>query len=276
MSNIFSKAFGKKDKRLGLALGGGGAKGGVHLGALRAFEEEGIEFDVISGTSVGSIIGALYARGLSWREIEGMISSAGLSDLKSFVFARLAGGGIDDIISLATGNLDFAELKKPFGCVAVDLFSGEEKVFTEGNLAKALGASSAIPPYFGAVTIDGKQYLDGCYRNIIPCDVAVSLGADYVVGIDLSMNRQSTENGKKLLDELYPNNNIPVSNPSKAGYEACNFMLAPDLSKYTATSFEAVGELFDIGYFLAKEQMPDVKKSLEEAGVRNFKKVKNT
>lgn len=271
MSELFSKLFGKKKKTLGLSLGGGGAKGGVHLGALRAFEEEGIEFDVVSGTSIGSIIGGMYARGLSWREIEAVISSAGLNDLKNLIFTRLAGGGIDEIIALATGTLEFSDLKKPFACVAVDLFSGEERVFKEGNLIKAMGASSAIAPYFRAVTIDGRQYVDGAYRNIIPCDAAVGLGADYVVGIDLSMRRETTARGKRFLDDMYPNNNVPIVNPTEAGYKACDFMLAPDLAEFSSTSFNAVGEMFDIGYFTTKENIPAIKRDLYSKGIRKLK-----
>ena len=99
----------KNKKKIGLALGGGGAKGAVHLGALRAFEEENIRFDMIAGTSIGSIVGALYAKGFSFREIEQVLSGCGLDDVKRLVIARLGGSNIDEIIEKATGKMDFSD-----------------------------------------------------------------------------------------------------------------------------------------------------------------------
>ena len=210
MSEFINRIFKKKKKKIGIALGGGGVKGSVHLGALRAFEEEGISFDVVAGTSIGSIVGALYARGLSWREIEGVILNSTLSDVKSLIVSRLSGMGVDGIISAMTGGVEFSDLKLPFGAVAVDLDSGEEIVFTKGNLIKSIGASSAIPPYFNAVEIDGRRYVDGAFANIIPCDVAKSLGADVVIGIDLSNNRKRSDRSKFFLDEMLLHKNYKL------------------------------------------------------------------
>lgn len=264
MSEFIKRIFGTgKKKKLGLALGGGGVKGSVHLGALRAFEEEGISFDVVVGTSIGSIVGCLYARGLSWREIEGVILNSSISDVKNLIVSRLSGVGVDGILSSAVGKLDFSDLKIPFAAVAVDLENGEEKVFTEGNLIKSIGASSAIPPYFRAVEIDGRRYVDGAFANIIPCDVARSLGADIVIGIDLSNNRKRSDRSKFFLDEMYPDNGVPVCDPSSKGYEACDVMIAPDMQEYTATSFGAVAEMFDLGYFETKKLMPQIKEIIE-------------
>lgn len=251
---MFGKS--KNNKKLGLALGGGGAKGAVHLGVLRAFEEEGVRFDVVAGTSIGSIIGGLYAKGYGWREIESVIMGGGVNDVAAMFIKRVAGSGVDEMIGEIVGKTDFSDLKLPFAAVAVDLDSGEEKVFTQGDVATCMGASSAIAPYFRAVTIDGRRYVDGAYRNIIPCDAARALGCDKVVGVDLSCGRRSTANGKKILDEMYPSNGIPVCNPTQKGYSACDYMIAPDLAAFTSTDFRNMGEMFDIGYFSAKEAMP--------------------
>ena len=252
----------KSGKKLGLGLGGGGAKGSVHLGALKAFEEEGITFDAVAGTSIGSIVGGLYARGLSAREIEAVVLGSGINDVKTILMSRLSGSGVDGLIGIATGKMDFSDLKIPFAAVAVDLYSGEEAVFTEGDLVKCMGASSAIPPYFRAVEYNGRTYVDGAFRNIIPCDAARNLGADVVVGIDLSGNRRSSENSKRALDEMYPVNGITVCDPSAAGYDACDVMIAPDLSAYTATSLGSLTEMFEIGYFAAKEKIPEIRAAL--------------
>ncbi len=268
MIKFFKGFFAKKKIKLGLGLGGGGAKGSVHLGALKAFEEEGIVFDIVAGTSIGSIIGGLYARGYSAREIEGFVLSAGINDLKNLIIARISGSGIDGLLQTALGRIEFSELKKPFAAVAVDLASGQETIFTEGNLIKAMASSSAIAPYFRSVNYNGKEYVDGAYKNIIPCDVAKNMGADFVIGIDLSGGRQTTEGGKKMLDDMYPSNGVAVCNPTAAGYASCDFMLAPDLSGFTSTSFGGIGQMYDIGYFTAKEKMPDIKLALKKAGYK--------
>lgn len=261
---MFSIFNGKKNNVRGLALGGGGAKGSVHLGVLRAFEEEGIKFDVLSGASIGSVAGCLYAKGLSYKEIEAFVMASGIADVKNLVVARMGGDGIDAILQKALSFMDFSEMKKPFAAVAVDLESGEEKHFTDGNLIKGIAASCAIAPYFPPVEIDGRKYVDGAYRNIIPCDVVKSMGADFVVGVDLSNYRTSNEEGKRLLDSMYPECGVPISNPSEAGYEACDVMIAPDLTPYTATSFESIGEMFDLGYFAAKEKMNEIKEKAKQ------------
>lgn len=269
---FFSKLFKKQPKKLGLGLGGGGAKGSVHLGVIRAFEEEGITFDTVAGTSIGSIVGGLYARGYTSREIENFIVGSVFGDLKRLVVARFSGQGVDGIIASMLGKVEFTDLKIPFAAVAVDLDSGEEKVFTDGTLSKCMGASSAIPPYFKAVTIDGKRYVDGAYRNIVPCDVARGLGADFVVGVDLSNHRETTAQGKRALDDMYPGNGVPVCDPTAAGYAACNYMITPDLREYSSTSFGSLYEMFDIGYFAAKESMPDILAAMKKAGVKFNKK----
>ena len=256
--------FNRKSKlTLGLGLGGGGAKGSVHLGALRAFEEEGLCFDVFAGTSIGSIVGGLCARGYSSREIEALFVGGGVNDIGKLMMAQITGLGMDGLLAKLFGNMSFDELKHPFASVAVDLASGEEAVFTDGDLAKCVAASCSILPYFRAVEIDGRAFVDGAYRNIIPCDAAKNLGADFVVGIDLSNNRQSTEKGKAQLDEAYPHNGVPVCNPSENGYLACDYMIAPDMAGFSATSFSSVSEMFDIGYFAAKESIADIKTAIE-------------
>ena len=262
------KLFGrrKNEKRLGLGLGGGGAKGSVHLGALRAFEEEGIRFDVVAGTSIGSFIGALYAHGYTAGEIEAILIGSDLDDVKSFLMARISGVGIDGILAKSTGNMEFEDLKIPYAAVAVDLASGEKVVFTDGVLSKCMGASCAIPPYFKAVEYLGRRFVDGAYADVIPCDVAKELGADFVIGIDLTGNRRSSARSKKTLDEMYPNNGVRVCDPSAEGYAACDYMLAPDLKGFGATNVGAMGEMFDIGYFFAKEHMAEIKTALKKAG----------
>ena len=109
MFKLFKNSLKKqKEPVLGITFGGGGAKGSVHLGVLRAFEEEGISFQVVSGTSVGSLIGAMYARGLGWREIEGVLAAGGMSDFKTLLMSRVSGQGIVGVIDKMLDGMEFS------------------------------------------------------------------------------------------------------------------------------------------------------------------------
>jgi len=223
---------------------------------------------VVSGTSVGSLIGAMYARGLGWREIEGVLAAGGMSDFKTLLMSRVSGQGIVGVIDKMLDGMEFSDLKKPFAAVAVELKSGRERAFTEGRLCECLGASCAILPYFLPVEVDGIRCVDGAYSNIVPCDAAKALGADFVVGVDLSMGRQNIDSGKRVLDEAYPENGIVPCNPTAKGYAACDVMIAPDMTDYSSLSFNALHEMFDTGYFTTREMMPEIKKKLKKAGYK--------
>jgi NTE family protein len=252
----------KKPKalKLGIALGSGGAKGYAELGALKAFEENGIEFDCIAGTSIGSIIGAFYAAGYTCTDIFEMLKRIDFGEIKNLFMMNMDTSGLFSVIDREIGSLNIEELKKPFKCVATEIESGDEFVFDSGSVAKALCASSCMPPFFKPVVIGDKRFVDGAYSNSIPADLVRGMGADFVVGIDLS-TRDAKPNP---LLKLFPTYKGKVEEPWKKGYENSDIMLHPDLSDYTSVSFFKGSEMFDIGYSLAIEKMPEIKKAIEE------------
>lgn len=260
---FFSWLFRKskqKNIKIGLALGSGGAKGFAHLGALRAFEENGIEFDIVAGTSIGSIVGAFYANGYSSVDILELLKRIDFSEFKKLFMMQIDSSGLYQVIKNQLGDLDFNELKKPFKAVATELETGKEKVFESGNVAKALSASSSIPPFFRPVIIDGVKYIDGAYTNAIPADLVKNMGADYVVGIDLSTNKSKAG----LLKLIFPTYKSEVENPSAKGYEFSDVMLHPDLNEFSSVSVGAGSFMYDIGYHHALSFIPKIKKDLEE------------
>lgn len=252
----------KKPKtiKLGLALGSGGAKGFAELGALKAFEENGIEFDYIAGTSIGSIVGAFYSAGYTCTDIFEMLKRINFGEIKNLFMMSMDTSGLNSVIDREIGSLNIEELKKPFKCVATELESGDEHVFDKGSVADALCASSCMPPFFKPVVIDGKRYVDGAYSNSVPADLVKQMGADYVVGIDLS-TRDAQPNP---LLKLFPTYKGKVEEPWAKGYEFSDVMLHPDLSDYSSVSFTKGNEMFDIGYSLAIEQMPKIKAQIEQ------------
>ncbi len=268
---------------LGIALGSGGAKGLAHLGALKAFEEEGISFSVVTGASVGAIVGALYAKGYSSADmvaiVEGLNRREFSKNLRPFADLTFAEKFLAQYL-----DGDISSLPKPFAAWVTEGKTNCGVAIEEGNIARVLTASAAIPPYFRSVEIGGKKYYDGAFSNAVPADVCKRLGADLVIGIDLAAFLR-TEEEKSVISRLVGSALSYVS-PVKytedcrsRGYAAADVMLRPNLHDYTATdiSAAAMNEMFEIGYREAKQRMPEIKRAIEEATRRvRKKKVKQT
>ncbi len=246
--------------KLGLALGSGGAKGFAHLGALKAFEENGLEFDFIAGTSIGSIVGAFYANDYSSTDILELLKRIDFNEFTNLFMMQMDSSLLYKLIKKQLGDLEFSELKKPFKAVATELETGMEKVFESGSVAKALSASSSIPPFFKPVIIDGKRYIDGAYTNSIPADLVKSMGADYVIGIDLSTKSSKAS----ILKKIFPTYKSEVENPSAKGYEFSDVMLHPDLNRFSSVSISAGSFMYDIGYHHALSFIPKIKEDLDK------------
>jgi NTE family protein len=175
--------------RIGLALGGGGARGFAHLGALRVLEQEKIPIDLVVGTSVGSLIGALYAD--QGRLIDAEITAFEVEEEDLFdyhAFAILSGGlvkgeRLERFLRTKLKHQAIEEMAVAFAAVAVDLESGKTVIFRRGAAATAVHASCAIPGVFVPVQIDGRTYVDGGVTNPVPASVARDLGADVVIAM---------------------------------------------------------------------------------------------
>ena len=209
--------FRKKEKRLklGLALGSGGAKGFAELGALYAFEQNGIEFDVVAGTSIGSIIGAFYANGYTSTDIFEMLKRVDVSEIKNLFMIKMDTFGLSKVIDKNIGTDNIEDLKTPFFAVATQLSTGEEKVFSSGSVAKVLCASCCYPPIFKPVVIEGESYIDGAFTNSVPADVVKNNGADYVVAIDLTAHQKKDG----FLSKILPKYKSKVEKPWQKGYD---------------------------------------------------------
>ena len=255
---LFKKNKKTKKITVGLALGSGGAKGFAELGALKAFEEAGIKFDMISGASIGSIIGAFYADGYSVTDIGEMIAKINPSEIVNPLLMGMDMGGLQKVIDRELGEKNIEELKLPFIAVATEIESGEDRAFTTGNTALALCASASIPPFFKPVYIDGVRYVDGAYSNSVPADHLRKRGADYIVGIDLS----TRESKASLLSKIFPIYQPKEQSPWQKGYDNADVMLHPDLTGYKSTSFKYSARMFEIGYHHAKEFIPKIKEDL--------------
>ena len=265
---FFSRLFKRKKQKqikLGLALGSGGAKGFAELGALVAMEENEIFFDVVAGSSIGGIIGAFYADGYTASDITAIISGLNFSEIITAKMINMDSDGLFKVLDRELGNLNYDELKKPFKCVATEYESGKEKVFDSGNIASTLCASSCYYPFFKPVVIDGVTYVDGAYVNSVPADVVKDMGADYIVGIDISNHESKTGFLMKMLSY-----GKKTSEPWKKGYDNSDVMIHPDLSAYKSTSLSEGKAMFALGYAAASEVIPKIKSDI--AHLKNHKK----
>lgn len=240
--------------KFGLVLSGGGARGIAHLGVIKALEEWGIEPAVISGTSVGAILGALYAGGMKPDEIiEAILQTKIYRSLRpAWTWKGLL--RLDSIKVLLEKYLPhntFDQLQKKLTVVATDLEAGRARYFTEGELIPALLASSCVPGMFNPVEIDGKTYVDGGITDNLPaciirneCDLVIGLHCNPIVHIESVTNFRSVLERTLL---LAINGNAV---PSKS---CCDIIIEPsDLGRISTFEVAKARELMDIGYLYTK------------------------
>ena len=181
----------KDNIKIGYALGGGAARGLSHIGVLKVLDEYGISPDIIVGTSIGAIVGALYAGGYKARDIERLVLGLDWKKLVRLVDVTfpqsglLQGKRVVSLLKSILGGTTFFQLKIPFACVATDIINGEQVVLRDGSLIEAIRASIAIPGIFTPVVIMGRYLVDGGLVNTVPVSVCREMGAEYVVGVNV-------------------------------------------------------------------------------------------
>lgn len=185
----------KRKRRIGFVLGSGSARGWAHIGVLQALLEEGIRPDVVSGCSIGALVGAVFAEGrldrletwvraLDWKAVLRLMDPGWRGGL-------LAGGRLIEVLESQFVDRDFSELELPLGIVATDLASGSEVWLREGRVADAVRASFATPGLFTPVWRDGAFLVDGGVVNPVPVSLARAMGAEVVIAVDLGADRLS-------------------------------------------------------------------------------------
>ena len=175
--------------KVGLALGGGAAKGFAHIGVIKMLQANGIAVDVVAGTSAGSVVGALYAGGMDAFALQQKavaLDESSIRDVSLFGGGLIKGQKLQDYVNSQVANRPMQQLRKPFAAIATRLDTGERTVFVRGNTGQAVRASSSVPGVFEPVTIAGVRYVDGGVTSPVPVDAARGLGADVVIAVDIS------------------------------------------------------------------------------------------
>lgn len=262
-SNLFRKRLKPikhKKVKVGLALGGGGARGFAHLGVLKAFEENNISFDYVAGTSAGSLVGALHCAGLTYQQIYNIAKDLKKKDIKpgTFMFVPSKTEGLQKVIISAIGDISFQELKKPFAAVAVDLISADEIIITHGSVAKAVAGSCAVPGVFVPVEFEHMHLADGGLQNTIPADVPRLYDCDYVVAVDVNSTRGEGTDSLKMIDVLPATIRILMKSNAVKGYLNADVIIQPNLKRFKSTKMDGFEEMIEEGYRAAMDKMPEI------------------
>lgn len=274
LSRFFQNSFKKhkvnKTIKIGVAFGGGGTKAFAHLGAIKAFEEYGIKFDYVSGTSAGSLIGALYAAGLGYSQIYEIGKKLKVSDFKpsKVFFMPSKTDGVESIITQNVPYENIEDLPMPYAACAVDLLTTKEVTITKGSIAKAVASSCALPGLFAPVEYKDMLLADGGLHNTIPATIPKHFGCDYVVGIDCNPTRGQGAKSAKTVDVLMCSLGILLKNNTKKGYENSDVMIQVNTGKYKFTKLDGYEEMIEEGYRATIDKMDEI---LELFGKKNIK-----
>ncbi len=267
-----------KRPKIGLVLSGGGAKGFAHVGVLKVLEQAGIKIDYIGGTSMGAVVGALYASGYNAAQLDSIVSITNFDNLlidyiprssKSFyekrndeLYALVLSFnkfklGVPQSLSKGMFNYnmfnritlhvrhvrDFSQLPIPFLCMATDIEIGKQVILDKGVLAQALFASSALPSVFSPVTLDGKLLVDGGVSNNYPIEEIRKLGADIIIGVDVQSGLRDKEQLQDATKILFQITNLDMIERMKANSKNTNIYIKPDIKDIGAVSFEKAKEI---------------------------------
>lgn len=252
--------FGRDKVKIGIAFGGGGARGFSHLGAIKAFEEFGIKFDYVAGTSAGSLVGAFYAAGYSFQEMYDVVKTMRVKDIRKNVlpFTPSKLDGLINIVKGRLGDINVQDLPKPFSAVAVDLKSTKEVCISKGNLAKALAGSCAVPGVFQPVEFENMLLADGGLQNTIPADVPRYFGCDYVVSVDVNKSRTYGTDSNKFIDVIMCSIRILMKSNAVRGYVNSDVVIAPETKRFKATKTDGLDEMIEEGYKATIDAMPSI------------------
>lgn len=254
----------RKNFKIGLALGGGGARGFAHIGVIKALEEEGISFDFVAGTSAGSFVGALYCAGFSAQQMIDMAHTFSLKEIKTSKIPLVPNKteALEGVVNDFLHGVNFAQLKIPFCAVAVDIRSGNEIHVTKGNVAKAVSASCAAPGFFTPVALDSYLLFDGGLSNNIPSNVPKLFGCDAVIAVDINSTRGQGTTSDKYIDLLISSMSIMMKSNSLKGYLNADVMIQPNMKRFRSTKIIDLDDMVDEGYKATKNKIEEIKRVL--------------
>ena len=250
---------------LGLALGGGFARGLAHIGVLKALEEAEIPVDFVAGTSVGAIIGACYCAGMNAGEIEEVARAARFKHFARWTLSRYGFCSNDRMTQFCARVLRvtaFEDLKIPLAVTATDFHTGEAVVFTKGPLVAPIRASCAYPGMFHPVEIDGRSYVDGMLAYAVPTTPLRAMGAERVLGIYLSAHWAQDREPRHLFEVIGQCFSIAQARMCDLWKKDADLVVEPDVTGFTYDCFDHAKELIALGEESVRAVVPQLRTML--------------
>ena len=247
--------------RIGLALGGGAARGFAHIGVIQVLEEAGIKPDLVAGTSAGSLVAAMYASGKSGQEMAALAHTMDEGMLTDWSFpARglIRGEALARYAREQTGGRSIEQMKMPLGIVATDLDSGAPILFQRGDTGAAVRASSAVPAMFQPVRIGAREYVDGGLVSPVPVRFARQMGAEMVIAVDISSppDGNATSDVMKMLLQTFA---IMGRSINQFELKDADVVLRPALAGVSSADFSARLKAIQAGRDVALKLLPELK-----------------
>ncbi|GGA33333.1 esterase [Kroppenstedtia guangzhouensis] len=256
--------------KVGLALGSGGARGLAHIGVLKVLQREGIPVDVIAGSSMGSLVGSLFAVGLDLDMIEGLAVHLKRKHWLDLTVPRrgfVTGEKVKEMIRLLTRGRTLEELPIPMGVVATDLNRGERVVFQTGPLDLAVRASISIPGIFEPVRWQGRTLVDGGVVDRVPVSVVKEMGAEMILAVDV-VPRTTSVRIRNIFDVIAQTLSVMEREILNQRLLEADVLIHPDLADISPTAFTRVEECIRLGEEAALLQVDRIKRLIAKRGAR--------
>lgn len=254
--------------KIGIALGGGGARGLAHIGVLKILEKNKINIDFIAGTSMGAIIGAFYAAGLSLEHLEKLATSTDWKKIFSLLDPKLkdglfSGEKLIEFLKKEIGDIEFKKLKKPLFIAATDFTTAKTKIFKTGKIIPALRASSSLPIIFNPVKSKKEILIDGCFSLPVPVEPLIQAGADLIVAVNLDADYFSHKNSSIGLFNTINNSILLLRHHlSAANCAKAQIIIRPRVGKYGWYDFFKAKEIIEAGESETKKIIHKLKSGL--------------
>ncbi len=264
---IFISQFPPPMDQIGLVLSGGGARGAAHIGVLKAFEEYGVSITHVSGTSVGAIIGALYAGGVHWSEMLTFLKTTSVFHAKRFAFNKP--GFLDtekfyDDLKVYFPRDNFDSLSKPLFITATNILTGDLKIFSRGQLIKPVIASASFPGVFTPTEINGSYFIDGGILNNFPVE-PLKTRCDTIIGVYINSLKKiritDLNHSYTVADRALK---IRAAADSLKKFPDCDFIISPeDLGDYAIFGMSNMDAIFELGYSATIKMLKENKSLLK-------------
>ena len=256
----------KRPPRLGLALGGGAARGFAHVGVLQVLEEAGIKADLVVGTSAGSVVAALYASGKTGAQMQTVaetMEEATITDWTVPLLGRgmMRGDALARYVNAQTGGRRIEDFKMPLGIVATDLHSGQGVLFQRGDVGTAVRASSSVPSVFEPVRIGTREYVDGGLVSPVPVRYARQMGAEYVLAVDISSAPESGKTGD-IFQILLQTFTIMGKSINAFELREADLVVRPALANVGSAEFSARRRSIEAGRAAMLQALPKLRAAL--------------